>query len=324
MVTIRAATLAQHQMIKSSALRTQSNMNELQVQVASGKKTQTFSGIAEDATRLVNLKSELAQAEQFLQNITITEKRLDLMALALDQIEDIARKARTDIATAFNGSQADDVKLASLMQFNLDQVVEILNIEDDSRFLFAGGEVNKRPVDLNNGVYTTPVITAAPAPTFDQATDIGYYEGDSTIQSTRIDDNFNVSYGVVATETAFEKLIRTLDNVSNVTFTDPITDNERTFLTAALAELTELIDNNGVDNTLADLRADIGLDQNALDSLKGKHTDFLKFAQDSIAKIENIDVAEAVTALHFEQIQLEASFTTIARLQTLSLSNFLR
>ena len=44
----------------------------------------------------------------------------------------------------------------------------------------------------------------------------------------------------------------------------------------------------------------------------------------SIAKIENIDVAEAVTALHFEQIQLEASFTTIARLQTLSLSNFLR
>jgi len=324
MVTIRAATLAQHQMIKSSALRTQSNMNELQVQVASGKKAQAFSGIAEDATRLVNLKSELAQAEQFLQNITITEKRLDLMALALDQIEDIARKARTDIATAFNGSQADDVKLASLMQFNLDQVVDILNIKDDSRFLFAGGEVNTRPVDLNNGVYTTPVVTGPPNPTFSQTTDIGYYEGDATIQSTRIEENFDVSYGVVATETAFEKLIRTLDNVSNVTFTDPITDNERTFLTAAVAELTELIDNNGVDNTLADLRADIGLDQNALESIKGKHTNFLKFAQDSIAKIENIDVAEAVTALHFEQIQLEASFTTIARLQTLSLSNFLR
>ena len=104
----------------------------------------------------------------------------------------------------------------------------------------------------------------------------------------------------------------------------PITDNERTFLTAAVAELTELIDNNGVDNTLADLRADIGLAQTALESIKGKHTNFLKFAQDSIAKIENIDVAEAGTALHFEQIQLEASFTTIARLQTLSLSNFLR
>ena len=81
MVTTRVATLAQQQMITSSALRTQRNVNDLQVQIASGKKTQAFSGIADDASRLVNLKSELAQAEQFLQNITITEKRLDLMAL---------------------------------------------------------------------------------------------------------------------------------------------------------------------------------------------------------------------------------------------------
>ena len=113
MVTTRVATLAQQQMITSSALRTQRNVNDLQVQIASGKKTQAFSGIADDATRLVNLKSELAQAEQFLQNITITEKRLDLMALALDQIEGIARNARTDNATSFNGSQASCLRAAT-------------------------------------------------------------------------------------------------------------------------------------------------------------------------------------------------------------------
>ena len=324
MVTTRVATLAQQQMITSSALRTQRNVNDLQVQIASGKKTQAFSGIADDATRLVNLKSELAQAEQFLQNVTITEKRLDLMALALDQIEDIARKARTDIATSFNGSQADDSQLASLMQASLDQLVSILNTKDDSRFLFAGGNVDSKPVDLNNGTYTTPVITGPPNPTFDQTADTGYYEGDATTQATRIDDNFSVSYGINADQDAFEKLIRTLDNVSNVTFTDPITSDEQTFLNAAVAELTELIDNNGTNKTLSDLRADIGLDRTVLDSIKGKHNDFLKFAQDTIAEIENVDAAEAVTALNFEQIQLEASFTTIARIQTLSLSNFLR
>ena len=91
-----------------------------------------------------------------------------------------------------------------------------------------------------------------------------------------------------------------------------------------MAELSELIDNNGTNKTLSDLRADIGLDRTVLDSIKGKHNDFLKFAQDTIAEIENVDAAEAVTALNFEQIQLEASFTTIARIQTLSLSNFLR
>lgn len=322
MVTTRVATLAQQQLITSNTLRTQRNVNDLQVQIASGKKTQAFSGIADDASRLVNFKSEVSQAEQFIQNITITEKRLDLMAFAMDQIEDIARKARTDFASALNGSAADDIQLPLLAQASLDQVVEVLNTKDDSRFLFAGGAVKTTPVNLSNAAYTAPAPGSPP--TFVQTVETGYYQGDAVTQSTRADDGFSVSYGINADESAFEKLIRTLDNVSNVTFTDPITTQEQTFLRDAITELTELIDNNGTDKTLSDLRADIGLDRTVLDSIKDKHNNFLQFAQDSIAEIENIDAAEVVTALNFEQIQLEASFTTIARIQTLSLSNFLR
>ena len=322
MVATRVSTLAQQQLITSNALRTQRNVNDLQVQIASGKKTQSFSGIADDAGRLVNLKSELSQAEQFIQNITITEKRLDLMAFALDQIEDVARKARTDFAAALNGSAADDIQLSLLAQASLDQVVEVLNTKDDSRFLFAGGAVETKPVNLSNANYTAPAPGSPP--TFVQTVETGYYQGDAVLQSTRADDGFNVAYGMNADESAFEKLIRTLDNVSNVTFTDPITAQEKTFLSEAMVELTELIDNNGVDKTLSDLRADIGLDRVVLDNIRDKHNDFLQFSQDSIAEIENIDPAEVITSLNFEQIQLEASFTTIARIQTLSLSNFLR
>ena len=322
MAASRVSTLAQQQLITSNALRTQRNVNDLQVQIASGKKTQSFSGIADDAGRLVNLKSELSQAEQFIQNITITEKRLDLMAFAMDQIEDVARKARTDFAAALNGSDADDIQLSLLAQASLDQIVEIFNTKDDSRFLFSGGAIETKPVNLSNAAYTAPVPGSPP--TFVQTVETGYYQGDAVVQSTRADDGFSVAYGINADESAFEKLIRTLDNVSNVTFTDPITAQEKTFLTAAMTELTELIDNNGVDKTLSDLRADIGLDRVILDNIRDKHNDFLQFSKDSIAEIENIDSAEVITSLNFEQIQLEASFTTIARIQTLSLSNFLR
>ena len=322
MAASRVSTLAQQQLITSNALRTQRNVNDLQVQIASGKKTQSFSGIADDAGRLVNLKSELSQAEQFIQNITITEKRLDLMAFAMEQIEDVARKARTDFAAALNGGDADDIQLSSLAQASLDLVVEVLNTKDDSRFLFSGGALDKKPVNLSNAAYTAPAPGSPP--TFVQTVETGYYQGDAVAQSTRADDGFSVAYGINADENAFEKLIRTLDNVSNVTFTDPITAQEKTFLTAAMAELTELIDNNGVDKTLSDLRADIGLNRVILNNIRDKHNDFLQFSKDSIAEIENIDPAEVITSLNFEQIQLEASFTTIARIQTLSLSNFLR
>ncbi len=322
MAASRVSTLAQQQLITSNALRTQRNVNDLQLQIASGKKTQSFSGIADNAGRLVNLKSELSQAEQFIQNITITEKRLDLMAFAMDQIEGIARKARTDFATALNGSEADDIQLSLMAQASLDQIVEIFNTKDDSRFLFSGGAIETKPVNLSNAAYTAPVPGSPPI--FVQTVETGYYQGDAVVQSTRADDGFSVAYGINADESAFEKLIRTLDNVSNVTFTDPITAQEKTFLTAAMTELTELIDNNGVDKTLSELRADIGLDRVILDNIRDKHNDFLQFSKDSIAEIENIDSAEVITSLNFEQIQLEASFTTIARIQTLSLSNFLR
>jgi flagellar hook-associated protein 3 FlgL len=322
MAASRVSTLAQQQLITSNALRTQRNVHDLQVQIASGKKTQSFSGIADDAGRLVNLKSELSQAEQFIQNITITEKRLDLMAFAMDQIEDVARKARTDFAAALNGSDANDIQLSLMAQASLDQIVEIFNTKDDSRFLFSGGAIETKPVNLSNAAYTAPVPGSPP--TFVQTVETGYYQGDAVVQSTRADDGFSVAYGINADESAFEKLIRTLDNVSNVTFTDPITAQEKTFLTAAMTELTELIDNNGVDKTLSDLRADIGLDRVILDNIRDKHIDFLQFSKGSIAEIENIDPAEVITSLNFEQIQLEASFTTIARIQTLSLSNFLR
>lgn len=322
MVTTRVATLAQSQLITNASLRTKNNISDLQVQVATGKKTQRFSGIPDDASRLVTLKSELTKTEQFLQNITMTEKRLDLMEFALDQIEQIARTARTDFSNSLNGSTADDRELPLLARAALDQVVQILNTRDDSRYLFAGGKVTTKPVDLNNGTYTAPAPGSPP--TFDQTADTGYYEGDSVEQTTRIDDGFNVAYGVLGNESAFEKVIRTLDNVANVTFSDPITEDEKQFLRDAITELSEAIDDNGTDKTIADLHAGVGLDKVILDNFRNKHADFLKFAQDSIGQIENVDMTQAIATLNFEQVQLEASFTTIARIQTLSLSNFLR
>ena len=191
MAASRVSTLAQQQLITSNALRTQRNVNDLQVQIASGKKTQSFSGIAENAGRLVNLKSELSQAEQFIQNITITEKRLDLMAFAMDQIEGIARKARTDFATALNGSEADDIQLSLMAQASLDQIVEIFNTKDDSRFLFSGGAIETKPVNLSNAAYTAPVPGSPPI--FVQTVETGYYQGDAVVQSTRADDGFSVA-----------------------------------------------------------------------------------------------------------------------------------
>lgn len=319
MVTTRVATFAQQQLITNAALRTQRKIAEAQLQVATGKKTQAFSGIAADASRLVTLKGQLGNAKQFIENIVVTEKRLDLMEFSLEQIDQLARTARTDLLNSLTGSNANRFELASVAQGALDQVVDILNTRDDSRYLFAGGKVTTRPVDLANGTYTAP----APPP-FDTTADLGYYEGDSVTQSARIDEGFVVQYGVKANESAFEKIIRALDSISNTTFSDPISAAENAVIDGAIAALSEAIDDNGTSKTVSALVSDVGLDRVLLDSVKDKHTRFIDFSTTAIADIENVNTAEAIATLQFEQIQLEASFATIARVQTLSLNDFLR
>jgi flagellar hook-associated protein 3 FlgL len=319
MATSRIPTLAQHQLITSAALRTQRQVSDFQLQVTTGKKSQSFSGIAKDTGRLLTLKSEVSNAQQFLQNIVVVEKRLDLMEFSLEQLDDLARQTRTDLINALNGSNANRSELDKIMQARLNQVVDLLNTRDDSRFLFAGGKVTTKPVDLNNGVYTTP----SPPP-FDTTADTGYYDGDSVVQSARLDEDFVINYGIKADESAFEKIIRTLDTIAQMTFSDPITATEQQVIRDSITTLSQAIDDNGSSKTVTDLISDVGLDRVQLGAIRDKHTTFNEFLLTSIADIENVDTAEALANLNFQQTQLEVSFAAIARAQTVSLNDFLR
>src|SRR3546814_8127042 len=154
MASIRIGTRAQQQLLISATLRTQNRVMDAQTQVATGKKTQQFSGIASDASRLVTIKGELSRTDQFQDNITISEKRLKFMNFSLEEIDDIARDFRSQLTTALNGDTADLLNLPAQAQGLLDQVVGLLNVRDDSRYLFAGGRTDAAPVDLANGTYT--------------------------------------------------------------------------------------------------------------------------------------------------------------------------
>ena len=314
----RIGSFAQNQIILNATLNTQARLVESQTQGASGKRSQTFSGIAEDSQRLLNAKADLAKSEQFMENITITEQRLDLMLFSVDRLDEIAREMRSLFQSVRNGDAVNVIDIPGIASQFRDQAVDILNAKDNERFLFAGGNTDTRPVNLANGTYTAPS-----PPAFDAGPDVGYYEGDNTLLSARIDNNFVVQYGQLANADAFEKLIRSLDNIARMTFASPPTADQLAVVEAAVTELNRAIENNGANPTLQDIASEIALDQNLISAQRSKHQNVQVFLQNKIADIENIDTAEAVAKLNFEQVQLEASFQVISRAQRLTLNNFL-
>jgi flagellar hook-associated protein 3 FlgL len=314
----RIGTFTSQQLLLDATMRTQARLADTQLQVATGKKSQTFSGLDQDVSRLTNLKNDLAKSQQYVDNIDTVTKRLNLMEFGLEQIDDIARDMRSLIRNSLNGDAADTNNLQELAQQYLDQVTEIMNLRDDSRYLFAGARTDTQPVDLSNGVYTPPV-----PPPFDTTVDTGYYQGDTTISEVRTDDNVVVQYGITADQSAFEKVIRALDHVAQTTFSTPITTAEKTMLNDAITTLTEATEDNGTEKTIGELTADVVLDMTMLDSQKTRHEQFINFTSETVSDIENVDTAEAVTFLNFQQVQLQASYELISRVGSLSLVNFL-
>jgi flagellar hook-associated protein 3 FlgL len=318
MVT-RIGTFTNQQLILEATLRNQASYADTQLQVATGKKSQTFSGIAPDASRLTNFKDQLTTTQQYVNNIDTVTSRLNLMEFGLEQIDSTARDMRSLIRSNLNGDAPNTVNLAALAQQYLNQITELMNLKDGSRYLFSGSKTDTKPVDLSNGVYVTPTPPPSSA-----TVDTGYYEGDSAVSEVRIDDNVVVQYGVTADQPAFEQIIRALNNVAQMTFTNPITPAEKQVLNDSIDTLTAAVDDNGANKTIGELAGDVTLDLNQLDAQKNQHQNYINFVTKSIGDIENVDTATAVTILNSQQVQIQASYEIIARLGNLSLTNFLK
>lgn len=315
----RVATLAQQRFALFTTLNTQQRLFDAQTQVGTGLKAQDFAGLGRDSGRLVNVKNEFARVDQFLDNIETTDRRLDFMEFSLERVEEIGRGFRTTLLGAKNGDTANVIGLPALAQGLLDQIVDLLNVRDETRFLFSGGNIRSAAVDLNNGVYTPPVV-----PPFPAVADTNWYGGDNVTQRSRIDEGLEIDYGIRANDPAIERVIRAFDAISEITFSSPPSAAEITAINDAVNLLTQALDTPPVgEQTIGGLYSQTALQRTILADVKTKHENFRAFAEKNIADIEQVNTAEAVSILNTEQVTLEASFATIARVQRISLVNFL-
>ena len=310
----RIGSYAQQSLIVSQTLKTQTYLYERQEQLATGKVGTSYTAVGASAQRLITIENQLARAEQYQKNIDVGQKRISLMNDAVEGIADAATTMQGMLAQRSGDSQSYyEVDLALPQQAaNLrDLVVDMLNTRDDSRYLFAGGATDARPVQLDNGTYTAPTPPPMPA-----AADTSWYEGDNVVQSIRVDTSTTVDYGITADNAGFEKVIRALDTIANLSFSDPVTaaelqvlDDTRALLTTALDEI-KVVEN------------DLALDYKRLDDMAERQTSFINFANNQIGDIENINEAEVITEMNAAQVQLEASYLTLSTIQRLSLADY--
>lgn len=148
----RIATLATSDYLNSILNHTQSRVNDLQTQVATGKRAQTYAGIAADAGRLIDLETRRKMLDRYEQNNAVMEARIDITSNAVDGIGNTIRGFRQGLLKLTTGSavlSAANINDLQASAFRaMKSLEEYLNTDVDGRSLFAGSRVGQRPVDI--------------------------------------------------------------------------------------------------------------------------------------------------------------------------------
>ncbi len=154
---------------------------------------------------------------------------------------------------------------------------------------------------------------------------LDYYQGDFALQAARVDDSTTVEIEARADAIEIQQLITALDAVANLPNADSRDPFAREVIVQARNMLNSILgtdSSDGIDG-LDGLRVRVNAARVTLDQTRERLTSFDAFVEGTITDIENIDRNEVLLKLQNDQFVLEASFTTLARLQSLSLLEYI-
>ncbi|HWI26948.1 MAG TPA: flagellin [Stellaceae bacterium] len=308
------STAAQNSLIQYYLQQNQSAMNDVNAEVSTGLKAQTYSQIAPQASQLVDFRTQTAQQQGYINSINTLSTRLSTMNLSIDQIRQTVQSFNSNLANeAYNNSQPDIATQAKLM---LQQVAGFLNTQDGTSYVFGGTDTNTPPVDLSGlptgaSATLTKPVNGAPASG-------GYYAGGPQLSPVKIDNQLNLDYGITANDAStFEPIMRVLNFLAQ---NGPFSSTSPTDQ-ANIAQAGQMLDQ--ATQSLTNMEGKLGLQQSELNSELTVHQQALALAQNGVSSILTVDQATAITQLQTIETQMQASYSATSSIEKLSLVNYM-
>lgn len=285
-MTDRIASFTTSRYSTQQSMRLQSEYASTIKQQTSGLKSTTFSGIATQAQPLLNLTTQYHRITTQMATTQSAINTLTVMQDATQGITDLISRMTGQVNTAIGTTTLNAETISGWR----DELAALLNTRHNGQYVFGGTATDTAPIDL----------TASP-----------YYQGDTTLPSVRASDQLTVTYGVTAGAGAFNDLFAALDSM----IANP---NDTTTLQAAYTQLTSAYDR------VADMQGTLGASGATLEQQSTLQATTLEHLDNQIADINAVDLAATALKLSEIETQLEASYSSLAKLMNLKLTDYLR
>ena len=307
----RISTASSYSAILNSLQSAQQRQVEAGKQASSQKLGDDLKAFAKNAEILTAMKSVQARNDAYVSQNDLVADRLTTQNTALGQITDAATNVRESIAEALATGRADTLVEDLRTQFS--NVAEGLNARYGGKYIFAGGQIDTRPMTA-----TTPSDLTAPATTI-----ADFFKNDSYVSQAKLDDSTTVQTGILADDVGSGimqsfKDFQAFEEGPTGSFGGVLTDAQRTFLEGQLAAW----DQNRADTV--NVAGRNGLMQKRVDTVKTDLTTRSDNLKEMIGGITDVDMAQAVVNLQAAGLAIQAAAQVFTSLQQNSLLNFLK
>lgn len=305
----RVATLSLGQTLTSEYGRIQGRTLNTQEQISTGKVGNQYADAKDKAGVLAAAKMKAAGVDAYTAATKEVLNRLNIQDLHLQQLSDVAARLRTAIGEALSTGHAP--ALMTDVKNLYAEAVGLLNTRIDGKFIYGGSRTDQAPVNAD----TLDALVAAP-------TIADIFENTDLAQTQRIDESEILETGLTASGIATDlmqmfKDIATFNAGAGGPVGMDMTDAQKTFFTTQHVALPDIQTDINTIAAINGTRHEQAT--NALDRHEGLAAYFAKFVGD----IEDVDLADAIARLNADQVAAEAAGRMIARLNQVSLLNFL-
>ena len=300
---MRISTAQMFQQQVTAMLEQQVEMSRTEQQLATGKRLMSAADDPAASLRNLQLGDRLTQNEQYLKNLDAAQGRLELEEGALASSVDVLQRVRELAVQAMNASlgPGDLASIEVEVRSHLDGLLSLANSQNASgEFLFSGYQVDTKPFSSNG------------SGSFSYNGDQGqqYLQVSQTRQIAAADNGSDIFLGMDAAAGGITSGFGILNDFADALASGTVTGDTLTDIDTAM------------DRFLT-VRADVGSRLRAVEEQRGTNESFELVLEKERSALVDLDYAEAISRFNRQLLALQASEQVFAKVQGLSLFNYL-
>ncbi len=266
-------------------------------QVSTGKKLQKPSDNPADSARLVRIRDEFSRSNQYLRNVSRAQSKLGTASSTLNTLRNLTISASEKTIFALTDTTSQDSRNAIAQELSgmLENMKQIAATTVDGLYIYSGSRIDTPPITEVGGAYV--------------------YQGDELALRIEVNQGESVQVGVPGSE-VFSASSADLLN----TMRELIDQLESGDIQAAQASLGAVQDAGKVIDSA---RFKISTSINQTDNAEARLNDHLLDLTSEVSRLEDADMAEAISRMTQSETALNASLGAGAQMQQGNLFDYI-